>query len=128
MHRDKDRWHRSNNNTITTHKKETNQEKINKRAKSYDRNKLYNKKRCICIALIQGNKKILIKFASMSAKLLKTVKCLPKILFKIDIIDLCLLSCCCIFFKRWLKSVTKVFMSNVVPENFSSNTKVLFFL
>ena len=29
---------------ITTHKKETNQEKINKRAKSYDRNKLYNKK------------------------------------------------------------------------------------
>ena len=43
-----------------------------------------------------------------------TVKCLPNILFKIDITDLCLLPCFCILFKRQLENVTKLFMYEVV--------------
>ena len=58
---------------------------------------------CIRIFLIQGNEKSLMKFAAVSAKTLKTVKCLPKILFNIDIMDLCLLFGLCIFFKRQLQ-------------------------
>ena len=59
-------------------------------------------------------KEKLIKFAALCGKTLKTVKCLPKILFNIYIMDLCLLPCFCILFKRRLESVTKVFISEVV--------------
>ena len=55
------------------------------------------------------------------------MKCLPKILFNIDImdlfllnidiIDLCLLLSFCILFIRRLESATKVFMSKVVLTN-----------
>ena len=72
----------------------------------------------IYIVLIQGNEKGLMKFAVMSVKTLKTVKCLPKTLFSIDVMDLYLLSCFCIIFKRRLESVTKVFMSEIVLANF----------
>ena len=34
-----------------------------------------------------------------------------------DIMDLCLLLCFCIFFKRQLECITKVFMSEVVVAN-----------
>ena len=75
---------------------------------------MYNKQTCKCIVLTQGNEKILMKFAAVSAKMLKTVKCLAKILFSIDILNLCLPPYFCILFKRRLQSVTKVFMSKVV--------------
>ena len=65
--------------------------------------KLCNKQTCKCIVLIQGNGNILMKFAAASPKTLKTVKCLPKILFNIDIMDLCLLLCFCILLKVDLK-------------------------
>ena len=58
------------------------------------------------------------KFAAVSVTTLKTVKCLPKILFNTDIMNLCLLTCFCILFKRRLERVTKVFMSEVVLTNF----------
>ena len=61
-------------------------------------------------------KKSLMKFAA--AKPLKTVKYMPTIFFNIVITDLCLLPCYYIIFKRWLDSVTKVFMSKVVLANF----------
>lgn len=48
--------------------------------------------------LIQGNEKCLIKFAPVSEKTLKAMKWLPKILFNIDIMDLCLLPGPCILF------------------------------
>ena len=40
----------------------------------------------ICMFLIQGNGKNLMKFAAVSAQKLKTVRCLSKILRKIDLI------------------------------------------
>ena len=55
--------------------------------------------------------------AAVSAKMSKTEKCLPDILFNIDIMNLYLLPCFCIFFERRLKSFTRVFMSEVVLEN-----------
>ena len=54
------------------------------------------------------------KFVDLSAKIFKKVTCLPKTLFSIDIMDIWVLPCFCILFKRRLKSVTKAFMSNVV--------------
>ena len=72
---------------------------------------------CICIVLIQGNEKSLMKLVAASAKTLKTVESLPNNLFKIDVMGLCLLFCCCIFFKRQLKSVKKVFISEVGLAN-----------
>ena len=66
---------------------------------------MYNKQTCKCIVLTQGNEKSSMKFAAVSAKMLKTVKCLANILFNIEFMDL---------FKRRLQSVTKVFMSKVV--------------
>ena len=69
----------------------------------------------MCIALIQGNEKCLMKFAAVSAKTLKIVKCLPNIFISIYIVDLRLLSCFRIFFKRQLECVIQVFMSQVVP-------------
>ena len=67
--------------------------------------------------LIQGNEKSLMKFAVMSAKTLQTVEFLSKILFSLEIMDLCLFCCFCIVFKRRLGSVTKVFMSEAVLSN-----------
>ena len=57
------------------------------------------------------------KIGDVSGKTLKTVACLPKILFNIDIMDLWLLLCFCILFKRRLETVTKVFMPEVVLAN-----------
>ena len=54
----------------------------------------------------------------MTAKKLKTVKCLSKILFNIDIMDVYLLPYSCIPFKRQLESATKALMSEAVQENF----------
>ena len=56
----------------------------------------------------------LMKFAAASAKSLKAVKCLPKILLNIDIMAPCLLPCFCILFKRPLGSATKIFITYVV--------------
>ena len=47
----------------------------------------YNQQTCVSIVLIQGSESSM-RFAAVSAKTLKTVKCLPKILFNIDIMDL----------------------------------------
>ena len=72
----------------------------------------------ICIILIRGNEKSLMKFAAKtSGKTLKTVKCLPNILFNIDTMDLCLLPCFSILFKRRLESVTKALMFEIVEAN-----------
>ena len=98
---------------ITTQKNE----QTNKQTKS-NRNRLRNKKTCICIVVIQGNENILMNFAAVSVKMLETVKCFPKVLFKIVITDLCLLPCFCILYKRRLKMVTKVFMYKVVLLKF----------
>ena len=68
----------------------------------------------ICIVLIQGDKENLIKFANLSAKTLKSVKCLRKILFNTDLMVICLLPCFYILFRRQLKSVKKV----IIPEEF----------
>ena len=57
------------------------------------------------------------KFAALSGKALKRVKYLPKNLFKTDIMNLCLLPCFCINFKRRLETVAKVFMSKAVLAN-----------
>ena len=84
-----------------------------KAKKTKNRNRLCNKQTCICIALIQ-DKKDLIKFSAVSSKTLKTVKCLPKVFFNKE---LRLLPYFGILFKRRLKGVTKVFMSEVVLEN-----------
>ena len=84
--------------------------------KTNSRNILCTKQTRICIVLIQGNEKCLMKFAAVSAKLLQTVKCFPKILFNKDIVDLYLLLCFYILFNRWLESVTKVFVSEVYIE------------
>ena len=67
---------------------------MNKQAskRTSHRNRLYNKRNCICIVLIQGKENWL-KFAGVFAKSLKRVKCLPKILFNRDIMNLCLLPC-----------------------------------
>ena len=75
---------------------------------------MYNKQTCKCIVLTQGNEKSLMKFGAVSAKMLKTVKFLGKILFNLEILDQCLPPYFCILFKRQLQSVTKVFMSKVV--------------
>ena len=58
-------------------------------------------------------KKILMKDVAMSAKTLKILKHLPKILLNIDLINQRLLSCFFILFKRRLGSITKVFMFEV---------------
>ena len=84
--------------------------------KTNSRNRICNKQTCICIVLIQGNGKNLMKFVAVS-KNVETVKCLPKILFNIYFIDLYLLTCFCFLFKIRLESVTKVFMSEVVQAN-----------
>ena len=52
-----------------------------------------------------------------AGKMVETMQCLPNILFNIDIMDLCLLCCFCIAFKRRLESVEKAFMSEVVTAN-----------
>ena len=69
INRNKDRWQRSNNNIITTQANKQTNKKVN------NRNTLCNKQTCICIILINGNEKSLIKFAAVSAKTLKIVKC-----------------------------------------------------
>ena len=70
---------------IATHTKKTNRQASKQKKK---RNRLYNKQTCICIVLIQGNEKSLMKFANASRKTLKTVKCLTKVLFSIGIMFL----------------------------------------
>ena len=70
-------------NTQTYKKADKQKEKKNKQTTQLDH---VNKQTCICVVLIQGNEKNLMKFAAVSAKTLKTVKCLPKNLFNIDIL------------------------------------------
>ena len=53
----------------------------------------------------------------VSVKTLKTVKCLSKILFNMNFMDLCLLRCFLILVKIRLESVTKIFMSEVILLN-----------
>ena len=75
----------------------------------------------MCIVLIQGNEKRLMKFAAVLAKMLKIPKCLPKVLFNIGIVAFCLFPCFCILFARRLESVTKdiyVQNSSGKPEKF----------
>ena len=59
-------------------------------------------------------------------KLVETMQCLPNILFNIDIMDLCLLCCFCIAFKRRLESVEKSSykMSEVVTKNLKSSNPI----
>ena len=71
--RNKDRRHRSNNNMITT---QTNKQASKKNKPKNNRNNLCKKQTHIFIVLIQGNKKDVMKFIAVSAKMLKTVKCL----------------------------------------------------
>ena len=95
--------------------KQTNKQtgrQTNKKAKKNHRNRLCNKQTSVCIVLIQGNKNCLMKFVAVSAKMLKSIKCLTKILF--NIVDLCLFPSFCSLFKRRLENVTKVFISEVV--------------
>ena len=57
---------------------------------------------------------MLMKFAVVSVKALKTVKFLRKILFDIDVMNVCLLLCFSIHFKKRFESVAKAFMWEVV--------------
>ena len=68
---------------ITQTNKQTNKQQKTKTAttKKNNRNRIWNKQTCICIVLIQSNEKSLMKFATVSAKTLKTVNCLPKSLY-----------------------------------------------
>ena len=91
--------------------KQRNKQKVN------NRNWLCNKQTCICIVLIQGNEKRLMKCTAVSAKALKALKNLPKILLNIYLMHLCILPCFYILFKRQSESVTKIFLSKVVLEN-----------
>ena len=72
------------------------------------------------IILIQRIKKSLMKLTAVSAKLLEIVKWLSRILFSIDITDLCILPSFCILVERRLESIKKVFMSKVVLANLQS--------
>ena len=91
------RWHRSDYNMIT----------IQTRKQTNNRKRLCNKQTRICIALTQDNEKSLITFLAESAKSLKIVKCLPNVLFKINIRNLCLRSCFCNLFKKRSERGTK---------------------
>ena len=76
---------------ITTYK-QTNKQKDKQKTiskKTNNGNRLCNKQTCICMVLIQGNEKSLMKIAAVSAQKLKTVKYLSKILFNIYVMVLC---------------------------------------
>lgn len=76
---------------ITT---ETNKKKKQTSEQAKNKQQKQSMQQCICIALIQGNGKSLIKLlklAAVSIKTLKIAKRLPKTLCNIDIMDLCLL-------------------------------------
>ena len=49
--------------------------------------------------------------AAVPSKMLKIVKCLPKVLLAIYVMGLCLLPCFCVLLKRRFESVTKILMS-----------------
>ena len=73
-------------------KKQTNRQtrkQKSKKKKNTKQQKQTMKQTCVHIVLIQGNEKSLMKFAAVSAKLLKTVKCMSNLIFNIDIRDLC---------------------------------------
>ena len=81
----------------------------------------------IFIVLIQG-KESFMNFVAVSAKTLKTVKYLPNIFLNIDVMDLYLLSCFCILFRRRLESV-QIQKSKHPRERFifrSSHLKVFY--
>ena len=71
--------------------KQTNRQtrKQKSKKKNTKQQKQTMKQTCVHIVLIQGNEKSLMKFAAVSAKLLKTVKCMSNLIFNIDIRDLC---------------------------------------
>ena len=69
-------------------------------------------------------REVFMKFTAVYSKMLKTVKRLPNVLCNIDIVDLCLLPSFCIFFKRRLESVTKLFMFEVVLANFETSEPI----
>lgn len=93
---------------------------INKRINIYKirnrTNKLLKRKQKFkCTVPDQCNEKSLIKLSTVFTK---TLKCLPKILFNMDIMYLHLLPCFCIVFQSWLGSVTKVLLSEAGLSNF----------
>ena len=79
---------------------------------------------CLWVFLIEGNKNNLMKFAAVSAKALKTVKCFPKILLNTYIMDLCLSPYFCILFKMQLESAANVFMTELVSANFNNSETI----
>ena len=112
QNRKKDRWHRSNNNMIAT--------KTNKQTSKKNKQQKWTMHQTN-VYMYSSHLKQWTKFDEVwwcvrqkKKKKLKKVTCLPKMLFSIDIIDIWVLPCFCILFKRRLKSVTKAFMSNVV--------------
>ena len=52
-----------------------------------------NKQKFVCTVPDQCNEKILTKLSTVFTKTLKTLKCLPKVLFNMDIMYLYLLPC-----------------------------------
>ena len=61
---------------------------------------------------------------SVSARTLKTLKYFPKILFNVDIMDLCLLLHSCILFKSRFESHIKVLVSELVLAFLKSSEPV----
>ena len=102
IYRNKDRWHKRNNNNLVT--TQASKQKTNKQtSKKTTKETLCKKQRCICVVLIQGNE----FWWSLWLCLQKTVKYLPKILFTIDIMDLHSFSCFCIYV-GWFENVRKI--------------------
>ena len=79
---------------------------------------------CLCVFQIEVNKNSLMKYAAVSAKALKTVKCFPKILLNIYIMDLSLRPYFCIFFKKQLESAANVLMTELVSANFNNSEPI----
>ena len=83
VHRNEDRWHRSNNNITTQINKQANKNRqINQQTSKQTTETDYATIKCVYIytGLIQGNEMSLIKFALVSEKTWKTVKGLVEIL------------------------------------------------
>ena len=77
----------------------------------------YTTSKCVYFYfLLKTMKKVQWSFLLWLQKMLKTMKHLPKILFDIVIMDVCLVPCFYIPCKRQLESVTKVSMSKVILE------------
>ena len=78
----------------------------------------------ICVYMHGFISRQLKKLDEISAKTLKTMKHLAKILFNLDIMTLCLLPCFSILFEIQLKGVRKEFMSAAVLANLRSSEPI----